>query len=120
MDEVRRQVTYALPLSEDVTYALSQVQGLVETEGIALQSYAISPLSFESSKQPIVKRLGTLEVEVAVQGRYEGVKNFMRKLEINNRLANVKSMKISRASQDDMITDAYIATVTFYIYFQES
>lgn len=94
-NELQQTVSLALPLEENITQVLNQIQSIARLSGINLASFSVRPLPFSVSKQPLVKRLGAMEVAVALSGSYEGVKSFLGSLETNVRLINVKNFRLS-------------------------
>ena len=93
--EIQDTVSLALPLTANVTGALGQIQSIAKLSGVSIASFAVKPLAFAASKQPLVKRLGSLGISLAVSGSYESLRNFIRSLETNVRLTNVVSWRFS-------------------------
>jgi len=115
---VEEAVTRALPLRENVTYALSEFQALTKANSLTVDHFIVRPLAYESKVQPIVKRLGVLEVESSVTGSYEGIKNFIRGVETSARLMNVKTVTINSTPQS--AEDVFTTTLVFQLFYQES
>lgn len=120
--KLQETVTLILPSKPNVTQVLNQLQAITKSSQAELRSFAISPLPFESSDRPLVKRLGILRLDASVEGSYEGVKSFLKALETNVRVFNVKDFKISSsrsASGGGSVADFFSGQVTADVYYQE-
>jgi len=93
--DFQNAVSLALPPKANVTDALSQVQAIAGLSGVSVSSFSVRPLAFVASKQPLVKRLGSLAIDLAVFGSYENLKEFIRSLERNVRVANATNWRLS-------------------------
>lgn len=116
--QLQDSVSMAMPTTEDVTSILDEIQAIAKNAQANLVSFVVSPLPFESTKQPLVKRLGSLELDFVVQGSYESIRNFVGFLETNVRVINVTSLEISPATSNGP-SDSYILTTKAEAYYQE-
>jgi Tfp pilus assembly protein PilO len=66
-----------------------------------------------ASSQPFIKKLGTLEISMTVTGGYTNLKQFVRYLETNIRLANVTKLKFTPAGARG-ISDSLTLDVNVY------
>ena len=107
-------VSLLLPTHPGVTQVLAQLRAITESSGVGLQSFSISPLPLETSKSPLVRRLGSLELGLSVQGGYENVKRFVQALETNVRVFNVKSLQIAPTQEG-----GFLAQISVEVYYQE-
>jgi Tfp pilus assembly protein PilO len=116
LTDLQSAVSLALPLGANVTDALSQIQSIARLSSVTVSSFSIKPLALTASKQPLVKRLGSLEVSLAVAGSYDNLKNFVRSLETNVRVSNAINWRLapSAGAGDNMNLD-----LTVDIYYQE-
>ncbi len=117
---VEETVGYALPLGEEVTSALSQLQSIARVNGVSISSFTVRPLPVEVSKEPVVKRLGTLEVEVTAEGSYAGMKALLRSLETNVRIANVSEFVIDSKTGVGIKGEIYIMRLQYQIFYQDT
>lgn len=118
--KLQETVSLALPLEENVTQALNQLQSIARLSRVTVRSFSIRPLAFEKSKQPLVKRLGALELDVSIEGSYEGIKSFLRSLETNVRVANAKTFHLVPLAGGELgPSDGYNITLTVEIFYQE-
>lgn len=92
---VRGTIALALPLGPSMTQALHQIDAMVVASRVSIDSFVITPVTPEASKQPLVKRLGKLNVEVSISGNYDSVKGFLKLMETNIRIVNVKSFEFT-------------------------
>ncbi len=118
-ERVRETVTLAMPKSEDIPYALWQVGTLARTAGVTLSSFDSSPKAFTTSREPLARRLGTLEVTVVASGTYDAVKQFMGYLETNVRVFNVQGFDMTPTGSSIGGAPGYQIAVNFDTYFQE-
>lgn len=118
-EQLREVVSLAIPVRENTTQAMNQLNAVVRTSNVALRSLAVKTQPFEQAKKgSIVKRLGTLEFSLAVQGSYESIRAFLAALEANVRLANVKNVRIIQ-SGDREFSQVYTLDAVVSMYFQE-
>ena len=113
--KLEEAVSLALPIGENTTQVLNQIQAIVRMSQVGLRSLALKPEAFESSREPLAKRLGVLIVNLAVDGTYENIKSFIRSLEINVRIANIKNMTVTPF----IGTENYSLALSVEVYYQE-
>ncbi len=116
--QLQEVVSLAMPREENVTAILNQLQAIAKNAQVTVVSFSVSPLPFEPTKQPLAKRLGTLELNLILQGPYDAIKNFLRFLETNVRVVNIENFRISPASSSGS-SDSYILTIKAEAYYQE-
>ncbi|MEK7086673.1 MAG: hypothetical protein AAB935_00245 [Patescibacteria group bacterium] len=117
VSRLQETVSLAMPLDENVTQALNQLQAIGKNSQASVVSFAINPLSFEPTREPLVKRLGVLETDLVLQGSYESLKSFLKYLETNVRVANVKNFRIGPGSSQSQ--DFYSLVLKAEMYYQE-
>lgn len=115
---IQQDVNLEMPIGPNTTQALNQIQSITRLNQVNLNSLSMKPESFMPSRQPLAKRLGTLTLNMGVTGSYENIKGFLRALETNVRVANVKTFVISPISSANQTN--YSLTLTVEIYYQES
>lgn len=93
--EVQETVNLALPADPNVTQILGQTHAIARSSQVDLTTFAIRPLPFQADEKSLVRRVGVLEVSLAVNGTYEAIKSFTRALETNIRISNVKTIKVA-------------------------
>lgn len=113
--ELQDTVSLALPLDANVTGALNQVQSIARLSNVSVSSFAVKPLAFAASKDPLVKRMGSFELNLAVSGSYDNLKTFIKSVETNVRVMNVSSMRLTQAATGDNLNLA----LTVEVYYQE-
>lgn len=93
---VREVINMAVPLEEDITNALNQIDAIARTAGVKVISFKSSTVSFSGpDDDPFIRRLGSIETEMNVAGDYENLRNFMKFLETNVRVFDVSDLSIS-------------------------
>lgn len=116
--KLEETVSLAMPRGESITQALNQLQAIVRSSKVNLKAFTINPGTFEPSRQPLAKRLGSIKINVTVEGSYENIKNFLWSLETNVRVANIASFVMSPLSGGGA-QDLYSLTALVEIYYQE-
>mgnify|MGYP001615381125 CR=1 FL=1 len=115
--QLQETVSLAVPLRENVTQALNQLEAIVRASRVNLRSFTVKPGVFEPGKMPLAKRLGSLDLSVVVDGNYEGIRNFIKSLETNVRVANIQSFSIGGVAGTSQ--ELYSMTITVEVYYQE-
>ncbi len=115
--ELQDTVSLALPLSANVTGALNQIQSIAKLSGVSVASFSVKPLAFAASKEPLVKRMGSFELNLSVAGSYDNLKTFVKSLETNVRIMNVTNMRLAPLSTG--AGDNLNLTLTVDVYYQE-
>ncbi len=117
--KLEQTVSLLLPNKPGVTEALSQIRAITDASGVGLQSFSITPKSFESSRTSLVRRLGILEIGLSVEGGYENVKRFVQALETNVRIFNVQDFRMGPTRGTKPGEGEFLAQVTVEVYYQE-
>jgi Tfp pilus assembly protein PilO len=112
---VQEVVALAIPDRPDTTRALSQIEAIARSSGVAILSLDFKDLGGRSSPQSLVKRLGVIEIKIGAVGSYLGLKNFLRSTETNVRVANVKDLNIRAGAGKDV----YNLSQTVEVYYQQ-
>ncbi len=94
-NKLQGTVSLAVPLEPQVPGVLNQLDAIARTSGATFSSFESEPRAFESSDSPLVKRLGVLGLNLSVSGEYQDMKDFLRFLETNVRVFNVKKYTIT-------------------------
>lgn len=93
-------IALAMPNGESTVDALREIQAVALQSGVV-----ITAIDFKSSvpraaaAQPLIKKLGTLEINLKVNGTYESARRFVQLLESGVRVANVKSFEFQPSPQ---------------------
>lgn len=118
--QIQETVNLALPSNPNVTQILGQIHAIARSSQTELASFAIKPLSFQVNENALVNRVGVLGVSLAVNGSYESVKNFVRALETNIRISNVKTFEISSINSGSRSTgNSLSASLALEVFYQE-
>jgi hypothetical protein len=128
-------VSWALPVGQNLSGALAQIYGVAANSGVTLVSTGISiqavaqpsavsdgsQIANAASTGSIIKPTGQISFQASGAGSYEAIKTFLKGLEANIRIFDVKSVTISpsggtvtkgQAANPDMF--AYSITVVTY------
>ena len=116
-------ISSMIPTDPNVTQILNQLDAIVRSSRVDLSSFSISLSPFLSSGQPLVRRLGVLNVNFSVFGPYEGIKSFLQNVETNIRLFNVDSIQITPVRSElggrDDFSGGFTAVISAEVYYQE-
>ena len=123
--ELRDHISFVIPLTPDVGTALTQLNGLLLKNTLTPQSFSVAagshsqaPLDARSGSArrgpSIVKPYGAVQIQMRFIGSYENFREFLKNLENNIRLFDVKSVALQpggKVTQDlyafDMAVEAY-------------
>lgn len=117
--DVRKTIDLALPVGADMTEGLHQLNGMIGVSRVTLTNFQITPTTPEASKEPLVKRLGKLNVTMEVMGNYEGIRGFISLLETNVRVMNIQSFDIG-TDMNMPIAGQYASKIVGEMYYQEN
>ncbi|MFB6212310.1 MAG: type 4a pilus biogenesis protein PilO [Candidatus Magasanikbacteria bacterium] len=113
--KARTGVNLALPLKKNSTEIIRQVNAIARTSGVNLRSFSSQNMPFEETDRPLTRRLGSIEVNVSIEGGYSQTKKFIDLLESNVRIFNIKSMQLA----SDESGRKFNSNIVFKAYFQE-
>lgn len=113
---LQEAVSLAMPDRPDTTKALSQIEAIARSSGVVILSLDFKDLGGRPSPQPLVKRLGMIEIKIGAVGSYQGLKNFLRSMETNVRVANIKDLNIRAGTGKDV----YNLSQTVEVYYQQN
>lgn len=119
-------VSSILPFSPDLAGAFSQISGLTEVNKLSMQGTTVSipvnqaaPVGGSAAVfSSLIKPFGSVDIEFKVSGTYGDFKAFMKNLETNIRIFDVKRMSIQPAGKPNQ--DNYIYDITVAAYYQNS
>lgn len=114
---LQETVSLALPQEENVTGVLNQIQSIANLSNASLSSFTIKPLAYEATREPLVKRLGSLELTLSVSGSYGNLKQFLRSLETNVRIINISNFQFVPVG--DPLLDNYNLNLVVETFYQE-
>jgi len=117
--KLEQTVSLLLPSKPGVTEALSQIRAITDASGVVLQSFSISPKAFESSRSPLVRRLGSFTLGLSVEGGYENIKRFLQALETNVRVFNVQGFQVGPTREARSGFGNFLSQITVEVYYQE-
>ncbi len=127
--ELRNLINLTLPLTIDVSGALTQLAGLVQNDTLGAQSFSMAEEGSSSGEGSgagapaqdgavnLTRPLGKLALQVAFAGSYDNVKNFLEKLESNIRVFDVVSLSIAPSAKSNQ--DLYKVDLKIVTYYQK-
>lgn len=100
LKELQKSVDFAMPKGPDTIGALRQIDAVSKSTNATIVSLnfrvlppAIPPA--KNKKVSIVRPMGVVNVNVSVKGFYDNLKQFLKLLEKNIRVANVKTYRFT-------------------------
>ena len=122
-------VSAALPLTNDQSELVHEIQALATANQLSVQSLAVSQpgakpsvaagaRSVSASPSALVKPVGVLSAQIRVVGAYGAFKNFLANLETNIRLTDVQALVIAPVGKSNQ--DFYTFDLTASTYYQSS
>jgi|AntAceMinimDraft_8_1070364.scaffolds.fasta_scaffold05178_5 Tfp pilus assembly protein PilO len=105
-NQLKQTVSLAVPLEKQIPNILNQLNAISRTSNVSIISFKSNLQAFEEGSSQLARRLGIIRIELAVSGDYGNLKNFLRFLESNVRVFNVKSFIISQGIQQQFLVQA--------------
>lgn len=103
LEMTRRQLSLTLPNNPDISYAAAQIVGIAKLFGMKVGSLDIKQLAIKPSAQATIKGLGTLRMDLQMEGDYENFKSFMKALETNIMMLNPTNYKIEKQANSPFL-----------------
>lgn len=119
VNELQETISLAVPRDENVTRILHQVQAIANNSRVSMESFTTKAESYEPSVDPVVKRLGRVQVELIIRGTYEGIKSFIRGTETNVRIATMEEINVNGEGATVGKENMYTVGITYSVYHQE-
>lgn len=101
-EKAQENLSLILPQNPAIGEALTQINGLLDLNNLNVLSFNVNkPLlqsygsSLSSTSTQVIKPLGMIDIAFKVVGSYSDFKNFLKQLETNIRIFNVKTLNIS-------------------------
>ncbi|RJQ28895.1 hypothetical protein C4571_02535 [Candidatus Parcubacteria bacterium] len=121
--QVQEIVSLALPTTQDVAGALAQLNGLAQADRLAPQAFSASAAEVQSSggartekteSDAPIKPLATLSLQVKFVGAYDDLQGFLKRLESNIRVFDVRSLTVQPVGRSTQDLYSYDMTVIAY------
>jgi len=129
MTAFRESLSLALPADSSLDTALAQISGIAELNGVVISSISATysvPLVSNNRAQGVaalVKPLSTLSFQLRITGDYASFKNFLRDVERNIRVFDVRAVSLNTtqlASQKGQASLYYAYDLALITYYQSS
>jgi len=122
--ELRDVVSSILPLSPDLAGAFSQLSGLAQVNRLLIQNVTVNTPVNQSVQgnsnasgavsQPLAKPFGSVDFQMKVVGSYGDFKSFLKNLETNIRIFDVKKIILESPGKPNQEIYNYDLTVGTY------
>ncbi len=91
--DIQKKIALAIPSGVDTINAVREIEAAASRSFVTIASLNFKPVAQRASKESFLKKIGVLQVDLAVTGDYGGIKNFLNLLETNVRVVNVQEFK---------------------------
>jgi Tfp pilus assembly protein PilO len=96
LSQLRDNISQILPTKDNVPDVVYQLQGLIGSRGLTIQSLALQYLPIQAvASSSLSQPVGTLQISMTLNGPYPNFKSFLGDLETNIRLMDASSIRIS-------------------------
>lgn len=112
-DELKR-VNYALPSGKEIPNLIVQLEALVSENGLVLENLNFLEKEAKAGEAPAPYK--SLEISLRAAGTYESLEGFLKALELNIRLMDVKL--ISFSSKQSETEGLFIFNINLIVYYQ--
>ncbi len=116
-------VSSALPLDQEVSQALLQIGGIAQSNNMIPTAFVVTPpaqnvatLRAEARKTSLLKEVSSITIRVDLTGSYEDFKSFIKNLETNIRIFDIKAMTLQPIGKPGQ--NIYSFNVTVVTYYQ--
>ena len=91
----------SLPDNEEIPTLINQLQNISQASGLKIENISLQKMPFKSSadKNVLQKPLGTLRINLQMNGSYDAIKSFLEGIETNLRLMDAQSLKLSKSQK---------------------
>ncbi|MBI1960707.1 MAG: type 4a pilus biogenesis protein PilO [Candidatus Liptonbacteria bacterium] len=117
---IQETLSLLIPREEAVPQALNQIGNIARANNLSIQSMSVQALPFrakaESQASLLVKRVGSLRIDAQMRGTYEALKAFVKTVETNIRVMDIRQMSITPQTDPNR---PYAIVVTIDTYYQE-
>ncbi len=126
--EFRNLISLTLPLTIDVSGALAQLAGLVQSDTLGAQSFAMTEEGNSGEERGgapqaqggalhLARPLGKLALQVSFTGSYDNIKSFLEKIESNIRVFDIAFLSIVPSGKPNQ--DLYRVELKVATYYQK-
>lgn len=109
------EINSVLPDKEDLAGLIVSLEAMSSESGIFLKSINFQPKPFQPATMEEVSETGgynALQIQLAALGSYSGFKNFIKTIEKNLRLMDVKTIKFKSGEKEEF--DINLDLETYY------
>ena len=94
-------LSIALPDEQNIASAVNQIRGIADSNNMLMISFALKPLSVDARAiDSIVQPVATVRMSIDLLGDYDSLQAYLRALETNIRLMDIKSITIGEGGTD--------------------
>ncbi|MDO8664524.1 MAG: hypothetical protein Q7K44_03220 [Candidatus Liptonbacteria bacterium] len=127
--ELQDVISSILPQSPDLAGAFSQISGLVQVNKLLMERVAVNApvnqnisgtASQGDTSQQFVKPVGSVDFQVKVIGTYEDFKSFLKNVETNIRIFDVKKIDMQPTANAKPNQNIYNYDIIITAYYQNN
>jgi len=94
-------LSITLPEEQEIASAVNQIRGIAASNDMLMTSFSLKPLSVDARAiDDIVKPVATLRMNIELIGDYLSLQEYLRALETNVRLMDIKSITVNGGGSD--------------------
>jgi len=91
--DIEKKIGLAVPNGVDTISAVRQIEAAASRSFVTIASLNFKAVAQRASKETFLKKIGVLQVDLSATGDYSGLKNFLKSIETNVRIASVQEFK---------------------------
>lgn len=115
VSDLKQSLAITLPDTEETASMVNQFQGIASSNGMLMNSLSVRPLAIQPvENDDIVRPVGALRVSMTLVGNYESLKAYLKAIETNVRVMDVKSIQVEGAGFSDGPYEYRIEVDTYY------
>jgi len=104
---IKEKISFLLPEKREIGEVLHQLEGLASLSNVKLNRCSFTELKkekkspqFLSNKKKLTKDFGTISVALEIEGDYPSIKNFLKKIETNLRVMDVRKINLNKIGEN--------------------
>lgn len=114
VEAFKSNLSQLLPTSESIPSLMTQVYGLAALNEVTVSGVDFQSVAPESSTDRLVSPVAKVVVSVRLSAKYDDMKRFIKDLESNLRIFDIRSVSISGGGKKDPMLDINLNFDAYY------